>query len=107
MSIKKYEEKAARQSAKKRARKMQMQELAAGAIIGAAEGLAEKNGVTFVTEGLGPVKFSYIQAGAGFFLATKRSGKLREVGSAMAVIGLYKIGKDVAAGFDFGNILGG
>lgn len=107
MSIKKYEEKAARQNAKKRAKKMQMTELAAGAIIGAAEGLAEKNGVTFVTEGLGPVKFSYIQAAGGFYLATKRTGKIREFGSAMGVIGLYKIGRDVAAGFDFGNILGG
>ncbi len=107
MSIKKYEEKAARASAKKRAMKMQMTELAAGAIIGAAEGLAEKNGVTIVTQGLGPVKFSYLQAAGGLFLATRKSGKLREAGSAMAVIGLYKIGKDVAEGFDFGNILGG
>jgi hypothetical protein len=106
-SIKKYEEKAARASAKKRANKMQMQELASGAILGFAEGYAVKQGVAFVEDGFGPLKFSYIQAGLGYYLSTKKSGRTREVGSAMAVIGLYKIGRDLAEGFDLGGLLGG
>jgi len=104
--VQKYEEKAARQTAKKKAERMQMQELMAGAAIGFAEGYAEKAGMTFVTDGFGPVKFSYIQAGLGFYLAKKRTGKLREAGSAMAVIGLWKVGNDLGKGFDLGGLLG-
>jgi len=106
-SIKKFEEKAARQSAKKRAEKMQLQEFIAGFAMGAAEGFAEKQGMSLVTDGIGPLKFSYVQAGLGYYLATKKSGKLREAGSAAAVIGLYKIGKDIGTNFELGGFLGG
>jgi len=100
MSIKKYEEKSARQAAKKRAERMQMQEIGAGAIIGAAEGLAKKQGVTFVSDGFGPLKFSWIQAGVGYYLAKKKTGKMREFGSALAVIGAYKATHELAENFD-------
>ena len=106
-SIKKYEEKAQRESAKKRAEKMQLQGFMYAGALGFAEGYAEKQGWKIVTEGLGPLKLEYIQAAGGYYLASKKKGSERELGSAMATIGLYKIGRNFGSGFELGGFLGG
>jgi hypothetical protein len=105
-TLKQYKTRAANESARKRATKMQLSEFAYAGAIGIGEGLAEQAGVAFVTDGLGPVKFEYIQILAGYYLATKRSGKTRELGSAMATIGIYKTTKSLGSGFSLGGLFG-
>jgi len=104
--VERMEARDARSRAKKRAEKMQLTEFASGAGIGALEGFAESAGLTFVTEGVGPIKFSYIQTGLGMYLAYKGKGTAREIGSAMGTIGLYKVAKDLTQGFSLGGLLG-
>jgi len=105
--VEKNEQKEARERAKKSAKKMQLQEFMYAGGIGLVEGYAEKSGFSIITDGLGPLKFEYLQAIGGYLLATKKSGKARELGSAMATIGLYKIGKGMGSGFELGGFLGG
>lgn len=106
-ALKKAEEKAQRQSAKKRAEKMQLKGFMYAGALGFAEGYAEKSGWKIVTEGFGPVKFEYLQAVGGYYLATKKKGDERELGEALAMIGIYKIGKGFGGGFELGGFLGG
>ena len=97
----------ARKRAQEKARKLQMQGFLYGGLLGVGEGLAESMGLTFVKEGIGPIKFEYLQAGAGIYMATKKTGDARELGQSLATIGLFKIGKGMASGFDLGDFLGG
>lgn len=105
-SLKKYEEKDQRTKAKAKAQKLQMAEFGYAAALGIAEGFAEARGIKFVTEGLGPVKFEWLQLAGGYYLATRKSGKERELGSALAVIGLYKSARNIGQTLDLGNFLG-
>lgn len=106
-SIKKYEEKEQRTKAKAKAQKLQMSEFLYAGALGAAEGFAEARGMTIVKDGLGPLKFEYLQLLGGGYLAMKKTGKERELGSALTVIALYKIGKNIGGGLDLGGFLGG
>lgn len=102
------EKKDQRQAAEKKAKKLQMTEILGGAGIGAAEALLEKNGVTFLSEGFGPVKGSWLKLGVGGYLAFKsKKPKVREVGSAAAVIGAYQTSKELVADFSLDGIFGG
>jgi len=104
--VERMESRDARARAKKRAEKMQLTEFASGAGIGAVEGYLESAGFAFITDGIGPVKFEYLQTGLGMYLAYKGKGTAREIGSAMGTIGLYKVAKGFASGFSLGGLLG-
>jgi len=105
-SLKKYEEKDQRVKAKQKAQKLQMAEFMYAGALGLAEGFAEARGIKIVTEGLGPIKFEWLQLIGGYYLASRKTGKERELGSALAVIGLYKSAKNIGSTLDLGNFLG-
>jgi len=104
--VERMESREARSRAKKRAEKMQLTEFASGAGIGAIEGYLEKSGFAFVTDGLGPIKFEYLQTGFGMYLAYKGKGNVREFGSAMGTIGLYKVAKGLTQNLSLDGLLG-
>ncbi len=105
--LEQLEDKQARESAKKKAESLQVKGFAAAAIIGFAEGYAEKLGFTFLSEGFGAVGFEAVQAGVGLYLARKKTGTMAEVGQTLATIGIYKFGRNAGDGFDFGSMFGG
>lgn len=104
--LEKSQNRDARKRAEEKAKKLQVAEFTAAFAVGAVEGFAETMGLTFLTEGFGPLKLEYIQAGAGLYLAFQKKGDMREVGSAMANIGLYKMGRGIGTGLDLSGFLG-
>lgn len=94
-----------RRRAKDKAKKLQVKELMAGAIIGLGIGAVEARAPTLLT-GFGPgghIKLDYVLAAGGTWLAFKGKNGAREYGAAAAVIGISRLtqpyGKRLASGF--------
>jgi hypothetical protein len=94
-----------RRRAKEKAKKLQLKEFVAAAIIGGALGAIEARAPTLLT-GFGPgghLKLDYVLAGGGVLLAMRGKNGQREVGSAAAVIGIANLtrplGTRLASGF--------
>lgn len=97
-----------RRRAKDRAKKLQVKELMAGAVIGLGIGAIEARAPTLLT-GFGPgghLKLDYVLAAGGTYLAFKGKNSMREYGAAAAVVGIANLtrpyGKRLASGFGGG-----
>ena len=102
----KAEVKEQRGRAKKKAEKLQLQGFMYAGALGFAAGFAESAGLGFVTEGFGPLKFSHLQAIAGFYLS-KKGGDQGEFGEVLATVGIYDSAKDFGRDFSLGGLFGG
>ncbi len=104
--LEQLEAKDERERAEKKALSLQLHGFMYAGGIGFAEGLAEKQGWTWVSEGWGGVGVELIQGGVGLYLARKKKGKAAEFGQTLATIGIYKFGRNAGNSFELGGLFG-